>query len=251
VVHRAIPPNDAILFGRHSPCATSPRARASRPRTGATLSSADSSKSPSRSFRTVCALRPAFSASPESEMPRPRCAFPMISAALSSSGIILLSVYQLRCRRNAQTDNRIQRQFLKRWRDVGNCERFLRFLFHRCDRDVIDSARNNMIKRREIAAHVQREPVHGNPMANANTDRSDLAIFDPNSCERIASLRGNVVSGEKIDEQLLEPAQIFMQILAASPQVDNWITHQLARPVIRTLPHAVDRKEPMRQIRAA
>jgi CO/xanthine dehydrogenase Mo-binding subunit len=136
----------------------------------ATLNSADSSKSPSRSFRIVCALRAPFSASSESEMPRPRCAFPMMSAALSSSGIILLSVYQLRCRRNAQTDNRIQRQFLKRWRNVGNSERSLRFLFHRRHCNVIDSAGNNMIKRREIAAYVQRDAMHGDPVANADTD---------------------------------------------------------------------------------
>ena len=107
-----------------------------------------------------------------------------------------------------------------------------------------------MIKRREIAAHVQREPVHGDPMANADADRSDLAIFDPNSGKRFASLRGNVVFGEKIDEQLLKPAQVFVQILAAPPQVDNRITHQLARPVIRRLPAAVDRKDWMRQMRA-
>jgi hypothetical protein len=63
-----------------------------------------------------------------------------------------------------------------------------------------------MIKRRKVAAHVQREAVHGDPMANTDSDGSDLAIFDPNSCERFASLRSNGVLGEKIDEQLLQPA---------------------------------------------
>src|SRR3954451_8189590 len=108
-----------------------------------------------------------------------------------------------------------------------------------------------MSERREIAAHVQREPVHRDPMANTDSDRSDFTILDPNSCERFASLRGNVVSGEKIDEQMLQPAQVYVQILAASPQVDNWVTHQLARAVIRRLAAAVDRKERMRQMRAA
>ena len=108
-----------------------------------------------------------------------------------------------------------------------------------------------MIKRREIAAHIQREAVHGDPMANTNPDRSNFAIFDPNSGKRFASLRGNVVLCEKIDEQLLEPAQIFVQILATPPQVDNRITHQLARPVIRRLAAAIDRKNWMRQMRTA
>jgi len=82
-----------------------------------------------------------------------------------------------------------------------------------------------MIKRREIAAHVQREPVHADPMANADADRSDLAIFGPNSGKRFASLRGNFLLSEKVYQQLLEPAQIFVQILTASAQIDNRITH--------------------------
>ena len=62
--------------------------------------------------------------------------------------------------------------------------------------------------------------------------------------------RGNVVSDEKLDEQLLKPAQIFVQILAAPTQIDDRITHQLTRPVIRRLPAAIDRKKRMRQMRS-
>src|SRR5262249_49192516 len=101
-------------------------------------------------------------------------------------------------------------------------------------------------KRREIAAHIQRKPVHGDPMTNTDANRGNLAVLYPNSCERFTSLRGNVVLAEKIDEQLLKPAQIFVQILATPTQVHNGITHQLARTVIRRLPAAVDRKERMR-----
>ena len=54
-----------------------------------------------------------------------------------------------------------------------------------------------MIKRREIAAHVQRESVHRDPMANTNPDRSDLTILDPNSGERFASLRGDIVPARR------------------------------------------------------
>src|SRR5439155_10704635 len=81
-----------------------------------------------------------------------------------------LSVYQLRLRRNAQAHNQIQRQFLKRSRDLSNSERSLRFLFDRCHCDVIYAAGNNVIERREIAADIQCEPVHGYPMANADAD---------------------------------------------------------------------------------
>src|SRR5215469_12779667 len=93
--------------------------------------------------------------------------------------------------------------------------------------------------------------MHGDPMANADANGSDLAVFYPNSRERFASHRGNAVFGQHFNEQLLEPAQIFMQILAASAKIDNWIAHQLARSVIRRLPATIDRKKWMWQMRRA
>ena len=75
-----------------------------------------------------------------------------------------------------------------------------------------------MIKRRKIAGHVQRKAMHGDPMANADANGSDLAVADPNAGKRFPPGRSNPVFREKFNEQLLEPAQISMQILTASAQ---------------------------------
>src|SRR6266536_1223925 len=88
-------------------------------------------------------------------------------------------------------------------------------------------------------------------MANAYADGSDLAVADPNSGKRSTPGRSNPVCREKINEQLLEPAQIFVQILTASAQIDNRITHELPRPVISGLAAAIDGENRMRQMRGA
>jgi hypothetical protein len=100
-------------------------------------------------------------------------------------------------------------------------------------------------KRQEISAHVQGEPVHGDPMANADANRSDLAVFNPHARERPALRRGYSILRQKIDEQ---SAQIFVQILPAPTQIDNGISDQLPRPVISRLSTAIDREERIRQV---
>src|SRR6266704_292233 len=88
-------------------------------------------------------------------------------------------------------------------------------------------------------------------MAHSNPNRSDLAIIDPNSRERCALCRCNLVLGQHFNERLLEPPQIFVQILTAPAQVDNGITHQLSGSVIRRLTSTIDREEWMWQMRGA
>src|SRR2546430_9402040 len=85
-------------------------------------------------------------------------------------------------------------------------------------------------------------------MANAYADGSDLAVADPNSGKRFTPGRSNFEFSEKINEQLFEPAQIFMQILTASAQIDNRITHELSRPVISGLAATIDGENGMRQM---
>jgi hypothetical protein len=74
-----------------------------------------------------------------------------------------------------------------------------------------------VIKRRKIAAYIQGKAVHGDPMTNAYPNGSNLAVADPNSGKRFAPASSNPVFGEKIDERLFYPAQIFVQILTAPP----------------------------------
>ena len=107
-----------------------------------------------------------------------------------------------------------------------------------------------MVERREVAANVQGEPVHRDPMPDADADRGDLSIFDPDAGQARPGRGGDPDFGQGFDQQLFQPAQITMEILAASAQVDDRIADQLARPVIGRLSAAIDRKERMRQMAA-
>ena len=88
-------------------------------------------------------------------------------------------------------------------------------------------------------------------MPNADSDRRDLAIANPNPGETFAPCPDNFVAREKFDQRLFEPAQIAMQILAAPAKIDNRVTHQLTGTVIGRLPAAIDREQRMRQMRCA
>src|SRR5206468_7464222 len=114
-----------------------------------------------------------------------------------------------------------------------------------------NAAVNDLIKRRKIAAHVQRKTVHGDPMANTYANGSNLAVADPDSGKRFASPSGNAVSGEKLNEQSLEPPQILVQILTTSTEIDNWISHQLAGSMICRLTSTIGCEKWMRQMRRA
>ncbi len=60
-----------------------------------------------------------------------------------------------------------------------------------------------------------------------------------------------VKSREQLDQRPLDPTQVAMQILAASPQIDDRVTDQLSRPVIGRLATAVNREKRMRQMGSA
>src|SRR5436853_1803965 len=85
-------------------------------------------------------------------------------------------------------------------------------------------------------------------MVNANYVGSNLSVAYPNSSKQFTPRRSNFEFSEKINEQLFELAQIFMQILTASAQIDNRITHELSRPVISGLAATIDGENGMRQM---
>ena len=92
---------------------------------------------------------------------------------------------------------------------------------------------------REVAAHIQREAVHRDPMAHADADRGDFALPDPDAGQTVASRGFDLVDREQLDEERLDPAQVTMQILAVTTEIDQKISDQLPRPVISRLAAAV------------
>src|SRR2546423_284993 len=181
-------------------------------------------------------------------MPSPRWALPMISETLSSSGMAMeesgegFGV--------AQGRDSSQRNLFNKRGDFHDRAGAAGFLFNRRHRHIRDAAGNDLIKGRQVAANIQRKTVHGDPMADADSDRRDLPVLHPHAGQTRPSRGGNGGLGQRFDEQSFEPAQITMQILAAAPQIDHWIADQLSRPMIGRLSAAVNRKQRMGQKRA-
>ena len=72
---------------------------------------------------------------------------------------------------------------------------------------------------------------------------------DPDTRQVGAPHRFDLRLPEQLNEQRFDPAQIAMQILSITAQVDEKITDQLPRPVIGRLAAAVDFEKRMRQMR--
>ena len=68
--------------------------------------------------------------------------------------------------------------------------------------------------------------MHRDPVPHSYTDRSDLAIFNPDAGESFPRGGANSINGQQFNEQIFQPAQVAMQILPASAQVENWISNQ-------------------------
>ena len=63
------------------------------------------------------------------------------------------------------------------------------FFFDRSHGHVLDAARNDAIKWSKIAADVEGEAMHRDPMANAHANGRDLAIFNPDAGQARTCLR--------------------------------------------------------------
>src|SRR5436190_14564209 len=150
-----------IASGFQSPVASLRRAGALNFKIGATRSMASPLRSPVRTFRTASTLTPVRSASSLSEIPRPRCALPMISETLSSSGMAMpesgegFGV--------AQGRDALQRNLLDPSRDFLDGVRRGGFLFDRSHGDIRNPARNDLVERREIPANVERKSMQRDP----------------------------------------------------------------------------------------
>src|SRR5881396_4332320 len=108
----------------------------------------------------------------------------MMSAKLSSRGIMVGEAGA----RSMEIVNAPPAEVLKYSGNINHRNRVAELALHRRHRHIVDSARDDVRKRREIAANIQSESMHRDPMPNADADRSDLALMaDPNASESIAA----------------------------------------------------------------
>src|ERR1051326_2406632 len=179
-------------------------------------------------------------------MPSPRCALPIMSERLSSSGMAIAKSSE--SFRLAPGPSSLCRDLFDPLGDFHDSLRQAGFFFDRSHGDVRNAAGNDLIEGREIAPNLERESVHRDPMANTDTDRRDLAILHPDASQTTTRRRRYANPGQRLDEQIFEPAQISMQILAAVSQIDDWIADQLARAVVGCLAAAINGKQWMRKM---
>ena len=217
------------------------------------------SKLPSRSCADLLRVGAGFFRQLTVGKPRPRCALPMISVKLSSSGMAMLSTKKQPTRLSSVLAARAgEDRRCAPWPGPpvrcaisSSAGAVPRLFFDRSHGDIRDAAGRDRVEGREVAAHVERETVHRDPMPHADADRGDFALLDPDAGQAGAGRGVDLVGREQLDQERFDPAQIAMQILPVAAQIEEKITDQLPGPVISRLPAAVDRDKRMRQMRGA
>src|SRR5262249_40014812 len=96
-----------------------------------------------------------------------------------------------------------------------------------------------------------REPMPGHPAADADADRGDLSLLDPDAGQTSDPPGTHPDGRERIDHHLLEGSYVPVHVLAMPAQVEDRIADQLPRSLIRDLPsppRAHDRHRPVERV---
>jgi hypothetical protein len=89
-------------------------------------------------------------------------------------------------------------------------------------------------------------------MPDPDADGSNLALIDPDAGETVARGCFHLMPREQFNQQRFEPAQVTMQVLTVTPEVEQKVTDQLTRAVVGGLATAINFEKWMRQmLRAA
>src|SRR5579862_43490 len=112
-----------------------------------------------------------------------------------------------------------------------------------------DAAGSYLLERRQASPDIQGEPVHAYPMAHADADGGDLPLPHPDAGKVFAPRRADAVFLQGEDENLFQQAEVTVQILPVSTQVEDRVADELSRPVIGRLPSAIDPHDRMWQRR--
>src|SRR6267143_1932214 len=93
--------------------------------------------------------------------------------------------------------------------------------------------------------------MHRGPVPDTHANGCDFAFLDPDPGQNRPTCRPKFKLGQKFDQQVFNPSEIFVQILTATGQIDDGITDELTRPVIRRLTAAIGLKKRVRKMRRA
>ena len=103
-----------------------------------------------------------------------------------------------------------------------------------------DAARDDEVERIEVGRHVEREAVQGHPLLHVDADARDLAARGPHAGQSGVAIRLDAEVAERLDQHVLEPPQVPVEVLAMCPEVEDRIADQLARTVEGHVAAALD-----------
>lgn len=99
-----------------------------------------------------------------------------------------------------------------------------------------DAAWDDMPEMVEVRGDVQSNSMRRDPLGDLDTDSAQLPPIHPHPGHAINLLTNYAKGRERVDHDTLQPAQVPVQILRVSREVDDWIRHQLAWAMVRHLP---------------
>ena len=96
----------------------------------------------------------------------------------------------------------------------------------------------DVFKTVQIPAHIKGKPVHTDPAPDAHSDGGKFAFSRPHPRQALADAGLYSDPRTQFYQPFLQNPQMTVQILAATPQIQHGIPHQLTGAVIGVLPAA-------------
>lgn len=113
----------------------------------------------------------------------------------------------------------------------GDIEVCRTFAFEGRDGDPVDAAGGDGGEAVERAGDIDGEAVHGDPLACADADAGEFAVFDPDPGEVVAAGGGDAEGAGAVDEGLFEAAEVAVEVLAVESETEDGVADELARAV--------------------
>src|SRR3954470_10912969 len=113
---------------------------------------------------------------------------------------------------------------------------------HRRHPAVGDSTGHDQPESRQVGAHVQGEAMARHPARNPDPDCGELVFATrgtgPDAGQALDPSRGDAEGGDGTDQDVLEVADIAMDIAAIRLEIDDGVADELPRPVVGDVPAA-------------
>lgn len=113
----------------------------------------------------------------------------------------------------------------------GDIEDWSAFAFEGRDGDTVDAAGGDGGEAVERAGDVDGEAVHGDPLACADADAGEFAVFDPDPGEIVSAGGGDAEGAGAVDEGLFETAEVAVEVVAVGGEAEDGVADELAGAV--------------------